>query len=188
MAVCLRSRISFPLILMTEMWGFVMFHWRTATFLELQNCCHLGKTKNVMVVDWVFSSFFIIFVFGWFFCLFNWKGNFFGIFSPVLSSGEISPVPWEPPVESCVRFSMPLVHLDFKALSEMNWKCPDCCYKSGSFLVQSRVMLHVDWVGRTISHQSLTGKVLAYIFKYCILLANTVFREVCNQAFCLLFC
>ena len=51
---------------------------------------------------------------------FNWKGNFFGILSPILSSGEIHPVSWRPPVESVVTFSMPLVHLDFKALSEMN--------------------------------------------------------------------
>jgi len=52
---------------------------------------------------------------------FNWKGNFFDIFSPVLSSGKIQyPMSWKPPVGSVVRFSMPLVHLDFKALSEMN--------------------------------------------------------------------
>jgi len=32
MAVCLRNHISFSLMLMTEMWEFVLFHWRTATF------------------------------------------------------------------------------------------------------------------------------------------------------------
>lgn len=34
---------------------------------------------------------------------------------------------WKPPIES-VRFSLPLVRLDLKALAEMNWKCAEQLY------------------------------------------------------------
>lgn len=131
MPVCLRSHFSFPLMLMTEMWEFVSFHWGTATFHN--SFCSF---KIAVILETAKCHLFLI------------VKAISLVFSLVLSSREIYPMSWKPLVGSVVRFGMPLVHLDFQVLPEMNWKCPDHCYKSGSFLVQiSHAACWLSWKG-----------------------------------------
>lgn len=130
MAVCVKSHISFLLLLMTEMWEFSstgeLLHFHN-NFWNFKISAILGKGKKLS-----FS----------FFSFFNWKSNFLS----VLSSWEIHLTSWKSPVENLVRSRVPLIDLDFKEWSEMNWKCPEHCHKSGTFLVlSSRAACWLSW-------------------------------------------
>lgn len=69
MAVCLRSHISFSLILLTEMWEFVMFHWRTATFHNSFWSFKIAVILEKPKMSWLWIGFFLFFIFvlGWVF-------------------------------------------------------------------------------------------------------------------------
>lgn len=169
MAACFWSPISFPPVLMTEMGEFGLFHWGTT------HCIATFGTQTAIRIKCPPLLFFFI-----------RQANFLYFVFHFISWWNVSHVS-----ETCwKRCQIPYASGAFRLGSVIwnDWKCTEHCYKSGSFLVQSGVVLRVDWVGRMISHQALTGKVLVYISRYCILLANTLFREVYNQALCLLFC
>lgn len=87
MAVCVKSHISFLLLLMTEMWEFSstgeLLHFHN-NFWNFKISAILGKGKKLS-----FS----------FFSFFNWKSNFLG----VLSSWEIHLTSWKSPVWKCCQ-------------------------------------------------------------------------------------
>lgn len=109
MAIYSRSHSSFHLKLMTEMWEFVLFYWRTAA---LHNSSWSFKIAVILEKAKMLSFFFLIGKASFcFFSHFIFRWNT----SQVLQTSSIK----------CCQIQYALVHLDFKALSGMNCKCPD---------------------------------------------------------------